>query len=73
MDLKGYVTITDRKKDMILVSGFHVYPNEIESILMAHPGIEECATIGIPDEKSGEAVEPRFSISLNRENRVARI
>ena len=57
MDIKGYVTITDRKKDMILVSGFNVYPNEIESILMTHPGIAECAVIGVPDEKSGEAVK----------------
>ncbi len=57
MNDKGYVTITDRKKDMILVSGFNVYPNEIESVLMMHPGIAECAVIGIPDEKSGEAVK----------------
>ena len=57
MDDKGCVTITDRKKDMILVSGFNVYPNEVESVLMMHPGIAECAVIGIPDEKSGEAVK----------------
>ncbi len=57
MDDKGYVTITDRKKDMILVSGFNVYPNEIESVLMMHPGIAECAVIGVPDDKSGEAVK----------------
>ena len=56
MDSKGYVTITDRKKDMILVSGFNVYPNEIESVVMAHPGINECAAIGVPDARSGEAV-----------------
>jgi long-chain acyl-CoA synthetase len=56
MDINGYVTITDRKKDMILVSGFNVYPNEIESVLMSHPGITECAAIGVPDEHSGEAV-----------------
>jgi long-chain acyl-CoA synthetase len=57
MNLRGYVTITDRKKDMILVSGFNVYPNEIESVLMEHPGIAECAAIGVPDEKTGEAVK----------------
>ncbi len=57
MDDKGYVTITDRKKDMILVSGFNVYPNEIESVLMMHPGVAECAVIGVPDERSGEAVK----------------
>ena len=57
MDTRGYVTITDRKKDMILVSGFNVYPNEIESVLMTHPGIAECAVVGVPDEKSGEAVK----------------
>ena len=57
MNDKGYVTITDRKKDMILVSGFNVYPNEIESVLMTHPGVAECAVIGVPDEKTGEAVK----------------
>ena len=57
MDSKGYLTITDRKKDMILVSGFNVYPNEIESVLMMHPGVAECAVIGVPDERSGEAVK----------------
>ncbi len=57
MDSNGYVTITDRKKDMILVSGFNVYPNEIESVMMMHPGVAECAVIGVPDEKTGEAVK----------------
>ena len=57
MDTKGYVTITDRKKDMILVSGFNVYPNEIEGVVQMHPGVLECASVGIPDEKSGEAVK----------------
>lgn len=57
MDDNGYVTITDRMKDMILVSGFNVYPNEIESVVMAHPGVAECAAIGIPDVHSGEAVK----------------
>jgi long-chain acyl-CoA synthetase len=53
----GYVAITDRKKDMILVSGFNVYPNEIESVVAAHPGVLECGAIGIPDERTGEAVK----------------
>lgn len=57
MDAQGYVTITDRKKDMILVSGFNVYPNEIESVVMTHPGVAECAVIGVPDARSGEAVK----------------
>jgi long-chain acyl-CoA synthetase len=57
MDARGYVTITDRKKDMILVSGFNVYPNEIEGVIALHPGVLECAAVGIPDAKSGEAVK----------------
>ena len=54
MDEKGYVRIVDRKKDMLLVSGFNVYPNEIESVVAMHPGVLECAVIGVPDEHSGE-------------------
>ena len=57
MNAKGYVTITDRKKDMILVSGFNVYPNEIESVIATHPGVLECAVIGVKDDKTGEAVK----------------
>ncbi|MFT4119413.1 long-chain fatty acid--CoA ligase [Bradyrhizobium sp.] len=57
MDDKGYTKIVDRKKDMILVSGFNVYPNEIEEVIASHPGVLECAVIGIPDSKSGEAVK----------------
>jgi len=57
MDEQGYVRIVDRKKDMILVSGFNVYPNEIEQVVNLHPGVLECAAIGIPDERSGEAVK----------------
>ena len=56
MNADGCVTIVDRKKDMILVSGFNVYPNEIEGVVAAHPGVADCAAIGVPDEKSGEAV-----------------
>jgi len=56
-DERGYVRIVDRKKDMILVSGFNVYPNEIEDVVALHPGVLEVAAIGVPDEKSGEAVK----------------
>jgi long-chain acyl-CoA synthetase len=54
MDEKGFIRIVDRKKDMILVSGFNVYPNEIEQVLAMHPGVLECAAIGVTDEHSGE-------------------
>jgi long-chain acyl-CoA synthetase len=54
MDEKGYVRIVDRKKDMIIVSGFKVFPNELEAVVAAHPGVLECAVIGVPDEHSGE-------------------
>ena len=57
MDFRGYTTIVDRKKDMILVSGFNVYPNEIEGVVALHPGVLECACIGVPDVNSGEAVK----------------
>lgn len=53
----GFLRIVDRKKDMILVSGFNVYPNEVEDVASTHPGVLECAAVGIPDEKSGEAVK----------------
>ncbi|MDY7577884.1 long-chain-fatty-acid--CoA ligase [Herbaspirillum sp. RTI4] len=57
MDAHGYTRIVDRKKDMILVSGFNVYPNEIEGVMAQHPGILECACVGVPDEHTGEAVK----------------
>jgi long-chain acyl-CoA synthetase len=57
VDERGYFKIVDRKKDMILVSGFNVYPNEIEGVVAAHPGVLECAAVGVPDPKSGEAVK----------------
>ncbi|SIN87543.1 long-chain acyl-CoA synthetase [Bradyrhizobium erythrophlei] len=57
MDEHGYTRIVDRKKDMILVSGFNVYPNEIEEVIASHPGVLECAVIGVQDAKSGEAVK----------------
>ena len=56
MDERGFIRIVDRKKDMILVSGFNVYPNEIEGVIATHPGVLECAAVGVPDKKSGEAV-----------------
>jgi long-chain acyl-CoA synthetase len=57
MDATGNTRIVDRKKDMILVSGFNVYPNEIEGVIAAHPGVLECACVGVPDQHSGEAVK----------------
>jgi len=57
MDDKGYFKIVDRKKDMIIVSGFNVFPNEIEGVVAMHPGVLECACVGVPDTKSGEAVK----------------
>ncbi len=57
MDEQGYVYILDRKKDMILVSGFNVYPNEVEAVAVQHPDIIEAAAVGVPDERSGEAVK----------------
>ena len=57
MDEKGYIFIEDRKKDMILVSGFNVYPNEVEGVAVTHPAVLEAAAVGMPDEKSGEIVK----------------
>jgi long-chain acyl-CoA synthetase len=57
IDEDGFVKIVDRIKDLILVSGFNVYPNEIEDVVAGHPGVENCAVIGVPDEKTGEAVK----------------
>ena len=57
MDERGYFRIVDRKKDMVLVGGFNVYPNEVEDVLSQLPGVLECAVIGVPDEKSGEVVK----------------
>jgi long-chain acyl-CoA synthetase len=57
MDTRGYAKIVDRKKDMILVSGFNVFPNELENVISLCPGVVECAAIGIPDDKQGEAIK----------------
>ena len=57
MDENGFFRIVDRKKDMILVSGFNVYPNEIEDVVAMLPGVLECACVGMPDANSGEAVK----------------
>ncbi len=57
MDERGYFKVVDRKKDMVLVSGFNVYPNEVEDVVAKLPGVLECAVVGVPDEKTGEAVK----------------
>jgi long-chain acyl-CoA synthetase len=57
VDEEGYILVTDRKKDLILVGGFNVYPRDVEDILFQHPKVELAAVIGAPDEKSGEAVK----------------
>jgi long-chain acyl-CoA synthetase len=56
-DAKGFLKIVDRKKDMIIVSGFNVYPNEVEAVATGCPGVIECACIGVADDKTGEAVK----------------
>ena len=74
MDERGYVKIVDRKKDMILVSGFNVYPNEIEAVVAMHPGVLECAAVGVPDPKSGEIVKlyiVRKDAALKKEDVLA--
>ena len=57
MDEAGYTRIIDRKKDMIIVSGFNVFPNELEQVISLCPGVLECAAVGVADEKSGEAIK----------------
>ncbi|MBL4834739.1 MAG: AMP-binding protein [Pseudomonas sp.] len=66
IDEEGFLKLVDRKKDMILVSGFNVYPNEIEDVVMGHSGIRECVAVGIPDEKKGESI--KLFVSLNDPN-----
>ncbi len=57
IDSRGYIKLVDRKKDMILVSGFNVYPTEIEDVVALHEGVLEVGTIGVPDDRTGEAVK----------------
>jgi long-chain acyl-CoA synthetase len=57
MDADGFFRIVDRKKDMIVVSGFNVYPNEIEEVVLQHPDVQEVGAVGVPDDKSGEVVK----------------
>ena len=64
IDEEGYVTIVDRKKDMICISGFNVYPNELEEVLATHPDVVQSAVIGVPDARAGEAIKA-FIISSN--------
>ena len=64
IDEEGYVTIVDRKKDMICISGFNVYPNEVEAVLANHPDVMQCAVIGVPDARAGEAIKA-FVITSN--------
>jgi acyl-CoA synthetase (AMP-forming)/AMP-acid ligase II len=57
LDAEGYLHITDRKKDMIITGGFNVYPSEVEQVIWSHPAVQDCAVIGVPDDKWGEAVK----------------
>jgi len=66
LDKDGYYRIVDRAKDMIIVSGFNVYPNEVEDVITKHPDVIECAAIGVPDIKAGETVKV-FIVSSNPE------
>ena len=56
-DADGFVYIVDRKRDMIISGGFNIYPSEIEQVIWAHPAVQDCAVVGVPDEKWGEAVK----------------
>jgi acyl-CoA synthetase (AMP-forming)/AMP-acid ligase II len=63
LDAEGYLHITDRKKDMIITGGFNVYPSEVEQVIWSHPAVQDCAVIGVPDQKWGEAV--KAAVELN--------
>ena len=74
IDEKGYLRIVDRKKDMVLVSGFNVFPNEVEDVLASHPGVLEVAAVGVPYERTGETVKVfvvRRDPSLTEEQVIA--
>jgi acyl-CoA synthetase (AMP-forming)/AMP-acid ligase II len=66
MDAEGYLYITDRKKDMIISGGFNIYPQEVEQVLWTHPAVSDCAVIGVPDEKWGEAVKAVVELKPNK-------
>lgn len=66
MDAEGYLYITDRKKDMIISGGFNIYPQEVEQVLWGHPAVSDCAVIGVPDEKWGEAVKAVVELNPNK-------
>jgi acyl-CoA synthetase (AMP-forming)/AMP-acid ligase II len=68
IDADGYLHITDRKKDMIISGGFNVYPSEVEQVIWGHPAVQDCAVIGVPDEKWGEAV--KAVVELNKDQTV---
>jgi long-chain acyl-CoA synthetase len=71
MDANGFTRIVDRKKDMILVSGFNVFPNELENVISLCPGVVECAAVGVPDEKQGESIKVfvvRSDVTLTEED-----
>lgn len=63
LDAEGYLHITDRKKDMIISGGFNVYPSEVEQVIWAHPAVQDCAVIGVPDDKWGESVKAVVELS----------
>ena len=67
MDDEGFITIVDRKKDMIITGGFNVFPNEVEQVLSGHPAVQDCAVIGVPDEKWGEAVKAVVQLKVGTE------
>jgi len=69
LDAHGYLHITDRKKDMIISGGFNVYPSQVEQVIWSHPAVQDCAVIGVPDEKWGEAV--KAVVQLNAEQTVS--
>ncbi|MEO8558658.1 MAG: AMP-binding protein, partial [Rhodospirillales bacterium] len=67
IDEDGFVYIVDRKKDMIISGGFNIYPSEIEQVLWSHPAVQDCAVIGVPDEKWGEAVKAVIELKLGQQ------
>ena len=67
IDMEGYLHITDRKKDMIISGGFNVYPSEVEQVIWSHPAVQDCAVIGVPDEKWGEAVKAVVELNAGQQ------